>query len=247
MPSPTTRWVWNTIRALGRCGSGAEIFTLPRRGDGHDAPLRDAEGFASGSAIRRLLAEGQRDAALSCMAAAMAEVYRKSRNPPAGRRSLPASASARCSPGSAPWNRRTLTGWTPGGRASGRRLYHASREAPSLEGVLAAAKTRRVAYARLRRMVLWAYLGLCPGEVPETVPYLRVLAAGARGRALLHRMRHTAAVPVLTKPADVRALPPAAQTLFGREAAAADLYALAYPDLNAAGGGFLWRQTPVML
>ena len=27
----------------------------------------------------------------------------------------------------------------------------------------------------------------------------------------------------------------------------ADLYALAYPELSAAAGGALWRQTPVML
>ena len=67
------------------------------------------------------------------------------------------------------------------------------------------------------------------------------------GRTLLGRMRKTAAVPVLTKPAAVRQLGPEAQALFHLEARAADLYALAYPELAAAAGSTLWRHTPVML
>ena len=63
----------------------------------------------------------------------------------------------------------------------------------------------------LRRMVLWAYLGLTPGDMPERVPYLRVLAANGTGCRLLSRMREAAAVPVLTKPAQVRRLGPEAR------------------------------------
>ncbi|MUU12881.1 MAG: hypothetical protein EP146_16790 [Oscillibacter sp.] len=48
-------------------------------------------------------------------------------------------------------------------------------------------------------MVLWAYLGLTPGDMPERVPYLRVLAANGTGCRLLSRMREAAAVPVLTR------------------------------------------------
>ena len=50
------------------------------------------------------------------------------------------------------------------------RLYDASRAAASLPELLAAAKTKRYAMARLRRMVLWAYLGLTPADMPERVP-----------------------------------------------------------------------------
>ena len=95
-------------------------------------------------------------------------------------------------------------------------------------------------------MVLWAYLGLTTADFPETVPYLRVLACNETGRALLARMRETASVPVLTKPADVRRLGPGARKLFETEARAADLYALAYPNLTAAVGGSLWREGPVI-
>ena len=129
----------------------------------------------------------------------------------------------------------------------GNRLFRATRTAPTLERVLAAAKTKRYAHARLRRMILWAYLGLTPEQVPAEMPYLRVLAANETGRALLGRMRKSADRPVLTKPADVRRLSPGAQALFALEARAADLYALAYPDLAAAAGGGAWREGPVIL
>ena len=96
-------------------------------------------------------------------------------------------------------------------------------------------------------MLLWAYLGLVPADFPEQVPYLRVLAANGTGRALLARMRETASLPVLTKPADVRLLPEPAQRLFALEAQATDLYTLAYPNLTAAHGGAEWREGPVIL
>ena len=79
------------------------------------------------------------------------------------------------------------------------------------------------------------------------MPYLRVLAANATGRELLARMRKTASVPVLTKPADVRRLGAKARELFELEARAADLYALAYPDMSAASGGSVWREGPVIV
>ena len=75
-----------------------------------------------------------------------------------------------------------------------------SNTAVSVDGVLEQAKTKRYAYARLRRMVLWAYLGLTPGDCPDRPLYLRPLAANETGRALLGQMRKTAVVPVLTKP-----------------------------------------------
>ena len=127
----------------------------------------------------------------------------------------------------------------------GQRLYNASRNAVTLDAVLDNAKTKRYAYARLRRMVLWAYLGLTPAKLPASVPYLRALAANETGRALLGRMRKTARLPVITKPAAIRSLSPDAQRLFETESRAADLYALAYPELTEACGS-LWRQNPVM-
>ena len=103
------------------------------------------------------------------------------------------------------------------------------------ENLLEAARTRRYPLARLRRMLLAAYLEL---PEPEHIPYLRLLAASSRGCTLLRQMR---GAPVLTKPADVSRLGQTAQDLFTREAGWTDLYTLAYPDLSQSACGADWR------
>ena len=127
------------------------------------------------------------------------------------------------------------------------RLYEVSRTAARMEQLLDGAKTKRYAYARLRRMVLRMYLGIEVGDMPERVPYLRVLACSERGRALLKRMKCSAPLPVLTKSADVRALSGQAQRVLWMEARATDLYALAYPELSQACGGSEWTTNPVVI
>lgn len=233
-------------KALLTRGTPLEVLTVPRRGAAHDAVEVPPDQAASAAAIRALLRRGRREEALAAMAPAMAELYRAEEA--AGRAPVFAEncerallARLRC------LGEADFAALDRGREGLYRRLYRASRTAASLEELLAEAGTKRYPYARLRRMALWAYLGLGPEDFPETVPYLRVLAANARGRALLARMRRTADVPVLTKPAAVGDLGEAARRLLEWEARAADLYALAYPDLSAAAGGRLWREGPVMV
>ena len=128
-----------------------------------------------------------------------------------------------------------------------RRFYDAARTAASVDELLSAVKTKRYAYARLRRMLLAAYLDVTAADVPPEVPYLRVLACNERGRKLLKTIKKTGSAPVLTKSADVRALSEEAQKLFALTARAADQYVLAYPELRAARGSSAWTEGPVIV
>ncbi len=114
-------------------------------------------------------------------------------------------------------------------------LYQAVHSAATLEGILAAAKSKRYPMSRLRRMLLCAALGV---QRDAQAPYLRVLAANEQGRALLHDMRKTASLPVITKPADARGMPE-----FHLTADAHDFYVLARPDKTP---GQDWRHSPSM-
>ena len=107
------------------------------------------------------------------------------------------------------------------------------------------AKTRRYPMARLRRMVLHAWLDIRPGELPPLPPYLRVLAIGPRGRELLRRLKEAASLPVLIRPAAARNLPAPAAALFRKEARCTDLYTLTWPKPAAPGEEFL--RGPVVL
>lgn len=232
-------------KALLRRRSPLRPLTVCREGSAHDGELLPG-AHPSASALRALLRTGETERALSLLPPAMARIYRE--EAAAGRAPVCSETCERAVLA----RLRTMkeadfAALDQGREGLCRRLYEASRSAVSVEEVLAAAKTKRYAYARLRRMVLWAYLGLTPADVPEKVPYLRPLAANDVGRRLLARMREQAAVPVLTKPADVRALGPEARRLLSLEARATDLYTLAYPDLSAARGGEEWRMGPAIL
>ena len=219
-------------KSLLRRGSDVQPLTVPRVGAAHDE--EDADGpIASASAIRALLRAGERKTALNRMAPAMRRAYEEEEaagRAPVFQETCERAILARLRA----MSEADFAALDEGREGLCNRLYDASRTAASVAEILG-------------RMVLWAYLGLTPAAFPAEVPYLRVLAANAVGRELLARMRKTAKVPVLTKPADVRRLGAEARELFALEARAADLYALAYPDLSAAVGGSVWREGPVIV
>ncbi|MEG0321524.1 MAG: nucleotidyltransferase family protein, partial [Oscillospiraceae bacterium] len=82
----------------------------------------------------------------------------------------------------------------------------AAAGATSLDTLYDLAKTKRYTHARVRRAVLWAYLGLTAADRPEAVPYLRVLGMDETGQALLKGLKKTCPLPLITKPAQYRKL-----------------------------------------
>lgn len=115
------------------------------------------------------------------------------------------------------------------------RLYRAARQAGSLEELYALAKSRRYSHARMRRLVLAAFLGL-RAPLPPLPPYLRVLGMGPRGHKILGQ--GPLGLPVVARPKDLKKLPGEAQETFQAEARAGDLYGLACPVAQPAGEDF---------
>lgn len=232
-------------RAIVKSGAPMIPLSIPRVGAAHDAPSAEG-GIASASMIRALMKAGKRAEAIALMSPAMQMVYReeeKKGRAPVFAETLERTILYRLRS----MTREEFAALDEGGEGLYNRLYEASRTAVSLEEVLSRAKTKRYAYARLRRMVLWAYLGISPGALPEHPLYLRPLGANAVGRHLLAQMRKNAALPVLTKGAEARRHGGGIERLFTMEAAAADLYSLGYPELSAAGADALWRESLILL
>lgn len=128
----------------------------------------------------------------------------------------------------------------------GGRLCRAAWAEYSFDGILSAAKTKRYALSRLRRMLLSAALGVTAGMAEHTPPYARILAAGPKGRQVLRIIGEKSSLPVITKPAAVKNLDAECRNLFALEAAATDLYVLGYPVRQERRGGKDWRQSPYM-
>ena len=214
-------------------------IAIRRIGAGHHGGA--AEGYASASHIRQLLEQGREGEALSYMPSSAAAVLR--RELAAGRVTDSRHVERAILAQLRQMTEEEFAAYDGGGEGLYHRVYDAVRRCATVEELLAAVKTKRYTAARLRRMVLAAWLGL--PKAPETVPYARVLAANETGRAVLRQMRKNGA-PVLTKAADVAALGSGAEALFRREARYTDLYTLAYADLAQAVPGSDWRLTPVM-
>ena len=123
----------------------------------------------------------------------------------------------------------------------------AAMEEPTLDGVLAAAKSKRYALARLRRMCMCAALGIRAGMNELSPPYARLLAVGPNGRELLRMIEGRARVPVITKSAMGRKLPREARECFELNARARDLFVLGCPAAGERRGGGDWRLTPAIV
>ena len=72
-----------------------------------------------------------------------------------------------------------------------RKLMHASREEATLNGILAAVKSRRYTRTRLDRMVMCAFLGITKEMLAAEFPYVRVLAFNDKGRSILKEAKQS--------------------------------------------------------
>lgn len=247
------------LRALRALNSPIVPLTVLREGAGHGeraamlpvsateeerrAAFWAANPFLSATAIRHILLEGDWELVAHYLPPGGAEILR------GGTIALPALSTVERA-FLARLRTMTASDWAvlpDSGGAEGlpARLTRAGQQARSMEEFLDLAKTKRYTHARLRRLVLRAWLGLSASSVPPHPPYLRVLGFNATGRALLHEMKKRATLPVLTKPAHARKLDEPCLRLFELESRCTDLYGLLLPQI--VPGGQEWTAPPVFL
>ena len=110
----------------------------------------------------------------------------------------------------------------------GNRLYKALQNERGLEAVQMAAKTKRYALSRIRRICLCACLGISAGANKGLPPYARILAMNKKGKAYLASLRKKAEIPLLIKPASVDKLSQECRDLFTLGAKAHSFYTLGF-------------------
>ena len=133
------------------------------------------------------------------------------------------------------------------GEGLNNRLYKAVAEETSLDAILAAAKSKRYALSRIRRMTMCAALGITADMANDIPPYARVLAANERGCALIKQIGTAGTVPVITKPASVRELDEGCIELFNVCSRAHDLYVLGCDAREERRGNADWRTSPAII
>ncbi len=197
-------------KALAQQGSPMKPLALLRTGDDRSA-APDPQS-PSATAVRALLSSGGDWEPL--VPAPAAEVFRAAvrHSMQAGERAV--LARLRALPDEA------FDELPFGSEGLSNRLRRAVREEAAVEDIIWAVKSKRYALARVRRMVLCAYLGLTAADLARTPPYVRVLALTERGRPVLRKARDEGTIPLIhagDRPPDPAygALERRAEALFG--------------------------------
>jgi len=231
LASPNDSLAVEYLRALR--GSRIIPFAVERSGASHDAPESDGR-TASASYLRALLRDGDAAQAAALMplacAQTLARAYADHLAPfdDAGLDRVILGVLRRMTDAD-------LSRLPDLSEGLENRIAAAIRRATTLDEVYALAKSKRYPAARIRRVVMSAFLGLEGSLGDRPAPYLRVLGFNARGREILARMKETASLPVSESLAHLRGLGGDAKAFAEQEARAADLYQLGLPEVRPCG------------
>ncbi|MEG2383715.1 MAG: nucleotidyltransferase family protein [Oscillospiraceae bacterium] len=215
-----------------------EPITITRVGAGHDKP------GGSASDVRTLLSAGKSIHAL--VPREVNSVFRRESEKgrgPVGMNALECAILSRLRM----LDEAAYNALPDAGEGLGNRLFAAATDESTLDGIIAAAKTKRYALSRIRRMCMCAALGIKAGDAQGLPPYARVLAANEMGRQALKQIAERTQIPIITKPAAVNDLSNECKTLFKLESSAHDLYVLGYAAKAERRGHEDWRISPTML
>ena len=240
LDSPNNNLGVEYLLALEALGSEITPHTIRRTGTGHDQDPEEGADHVSASWLRqRILAE--EPAPLVPYLSFQAE--RTLRRDPASLTYGTRGVLARL---------RTMTEadfarLPDSGEGLSHRLFRAAQEADSLEELYNLVRAKRYPLARVRRLVLWAFLGLEAQDRPESLPYLRVLGFTGQGQEVLRQMKTAATLPILVKPAHAARLSPEAQKIFASEARCTALYDLCRKEFGHTAGPNEYTEGPIRL
>lgn len=231
------------LKAIKKLGSKMEPILIKRKGAEHDGETA-SDGYMSASAIRKLMLSGEEFREF--MPFESAEIIERECREGRGPVDMSACESAVL------YRLRTMTereyeALPENSEGLHMRLMKYGRVSPAVSSVIAGTKSKRYPMARIRRMVLNAYLGVTAFDGKGLPPYINVLAMNDRGMAILSEMKDKAALPVITKPAAAKKLGDRAAKVYEKCARADDIYALSYPHKEQRTGSQSWRRSPVIV
>ena len=210
------------LKAIRRQNAALTPIAIPREGAGHDRAAENQE-YRSAGELRHLLRTGGKLAGLvpENVCVTLEQLL----------------SSGHC-PASLSWFERSIlcklrtmkpedfSALPDLSEGLENRLHTAAREARSLEELYSLVKSKRYSHARIRRLVMSAFLEI-PSGLPELPLYLRILGMTETGARILKDATPT--LPVAVRPVDFERLGGSFANLFRLEARADDLYALAFP------------------
>ena len=218
------------IRSLKRLNSQIIPIGIPREGAAHDSD-ETAGDMASATAIRRMICDGSPDEAGRYVPqSTYRELHRMMAEgkAPADLRRCERAVLGRLRS----MTREQIASLPDISEGLENRIYDCVRTARSLDELYDSIKSKRYSHARIRRIVLSAYLGVRSVH-SEGLRYIRLLGMNDRGKALLSRARPK--LPLISSYRQVNALSQEARHQYMLECHADDLWALMTPEVQPCG------------
>ena len=213
LKSPNNILAIEYIKAIMSLGSDMIPVPVKRTGAGHDT-ADVVENTASATLIRQLVREGKAADGLMPPKAAQifadALVHKLDDN-------VVMSQLIRLSP-------EDLREFADVSEGLEYRIFDAIQTSFTFDEVCEKAKSKRYAHARIRRILMNAFLGIKKADLPDSYPYVKLLAFTERARTLLADNRENESIKVINKPAHIRDMGENANRLFDMEIRASRLY-----------------------
>ena len=243
LSSPNNILAVEYIKAVLKNSLDMNLFSVERTGAGHDS-MTGSDAIRSASFVRDSISSG--DICDDYVTEESLEVLNReirSGRAPVTMKSLEQALMSRLRMLSSEDYERL-----PDSRGgAGMRLYSAVKSCGDLGDVLSFATTNRYPTSRMRRMIMFAALGIDSELCAGSPPYIRILAADARGREYLRKNAEIIKKPLVTKPASVKTLGEECLRVFETGASARDLYVLGYSPEADRKPGSDYRTSPFML
>ena len=172
LAAPNNTLAVEYIKALDELASPIKPVTVKRRSAGHDSEETADPEIASASQLRRLLQAGEDISAYApdCDFSNIASLSNIEVSVLSRLRSMSKSEIEKTP--------NVLMGLE-------NRIYKAARVSTNMNELLFLIKTKRYTLARIRRIVLSAYLGITKNDLKNNPSYVRILGMNGRGREIL--------------------------------------------------------------
>lgn len=219
------------IIAAKNINANMAFKTVKRLGAMHDSDIFVDE-FASASALREKIKQGKIEECKNFIPNEVFSLYENSDYSDTERLSTAILSSLRAKPQSF---FKTLPDLSEGVE---NKLYSAIKTAKSLEELYSNIKVKRYTLARIRRLVLSAYLEMDNRLFLKILPYVRVLGFNKDGESILKKAKNISPIPIVLRVSEIENLSDNAKYMFETECRATDLYGLSFKTPKDCGAEY---------
>lgn len=214
--------------AARRLGADLKFETVKRLGADHDSA--DLGEFVSASLLREKLLKGDREFCLKYMSEKILDLYKQENLSDIKRLEMAILSTLRTKTLD---DLKRLPDLSEGVE---NKLFSAIKVARDLESLYNEIKVKRYPMARIRRLVLSAFLGFDNSYFLKPVPYVRVLGFNDDGCEILKKATETSKIPLVTKVSSIKDT-----DVFKVEIRATDLYSLSLENPQECGKEYTFK------